>query len=76
MHTFINVYMHRISHGTTYLKFAEEKKDKILNNYKVVGDGCYLVGCRFIDDTQLNAFLEKLNEIANYKISIVLTRKA
>ncbi|NWK83611.1 Lrp/AsnC family transcriptional regulator [Staphylococcus sp. GSSP0090] len=71
VHAFINVYMHKISHKP-YLDFINEQSIYILNSYKIIGDGCYLLECRFPNNNHLNDFLETLNQFANYKISTVL----
>lgn len=71
IHAFINIYMHKISH-TPYLNFVKEEEKYIKSNYKVVGDGCYLLECKFPNEEHLNSFLERLNKHANYKITTVL----
>lgn len=71
IHAFINIYMHKISHHP-FLTFVDTKAIYILHNYKIIGDGCYLLECRFPNNKHLNTFLEDLNVFANYKISTVL----
>ncbi|MGX5789559.1 Lrp/AsnC family transcriptional regulator [Staphylococcus equorum] len=71
IHAFINIYMNKISH-LPFLKFVDTKSSYILHNYKIIGDGCYLLECRFPNNKHLNTFLEDLNVFANYKISTVL----
>lgn len=71
IHAFINIYMHKISHKP-FLEFVETERIYILHNYKIIGDGCYLLECRFPDNSHLNDFLERLNQFANYKVSTVL----
>ncbi|KTT86516.1 transcriptional regulator [Mammaliicoccus sciuri] len=71
IHTFINIYMNKISH-LPFLEFVDTKSSYILHNYKIIGDGCYLLECRLPNNKHLNTFLEDLNVFANYNISTVL----
>lgn len=71
IHAFINIYMNKISH-LSFLEFVDTKSSYILHNYKIIGDGCYLLECRFPNNKHLNTFLEDLNVFANYNISTVL----
>lgn len=71
VHAFITVYMHKISHQP-FLDFVDKESIYIINNYKIIGDGCYLLECRFPSNRYLDEFLVKLNNFANYKVSTVL----
>ncbi|MED4240885.1 Lrp/AsnC family transcriptional regulator [Priestia megaterium] len=73
MHAFINIYLNDIHHRP-FLSFVKTQNQFILNNYKISGDGCYLLECRFPSNEYLNEFLENLNEFANYKISTVINK--
>ena len=57
-----------------YLSFINNQKSYILNNYKISGDGCYLLECRFPSNEMLDQFLLDLNKYANYKLSIVINK--
>ncbi|WP_235783822.1 Lrp/AsnC ligand binding domain-containing protein [Planococcus glaciei] len=46
----------------------------MLNNYKISGDSCYLLECKFPSSAELDRFLIKLNEHVNYKLSIVINK--
>ncbi|WP_172200420.1 winged helix-turn-helix transcriptional regulator [Saccharibacillus qingshengii] len=72
-YAFLNIYIKETSHQP-YLEFTREKKGYVLNNYKISGDGCYLLESRFPSNEALNEFLVELNEYANYKLSIVLDK--
>ncbi len=72
-YAFLNIYI-QSTHHQPYLSFIQEKKDHILNNYKISGDACYLVECRFPSNEVLNQFLIELNKYANYKLSIVIDK--
>ncbi|MGG1325141.1 Lrp/AsnC family transcriptional regulator [Priestia megaterium] len=73
MHAFINIYLNDIHHHS-FLSFVKTQNQFILNNYKISGDGCYLLECRFPSNEYLNEFLENLNEFANYKISTIIKK--
>jgi Lrp/AsnC family leucine-responsive transcriptional regulator len=61
MHAFINIYLNDIHHRP-FLSFVKTQNQFILNNYKISGDGCYFLECRFPSNDYLNEFLEDLNE--------------
>lgn len=73
LHAFIHIYLHDIHHQP-FLSFVKTQDQFIFNNYKISGDGCYLLECRFPSNEYLNEFLENLNKFANYKISTVISR--
>ncbi|MCA0173127.1 Lrp/AsnC family transcriptional regulator [Bacillus sp. RAR_GA_16] len=73
VHCFINIYTRNIHHQP-YLSFLEVEGEYVLNNYKVSGDGCYLLECRFPSNKELDAFLVQLNVHVNYKLSIVINQ--
>ena len=75
IHAFINIYTKTISHQP-YFAFIESQGDYIINNYKISGDGCYLLECRFPTNGVLDDFLVELNEHANYKLSIVIKNQS
>ncbi|MDF2678844.1 MAG: lrpA [Brevibacillus sp.] len=57
-----------------YLSFINTQEKYIINNYKISGDGCYFLECRFHSNELLDQFLVELNEHANYKLSIVINK--
>lgn len=71
VHAFLTIYMDKISHSP-YLEFVKENDQIIRNHYKISGDGCYLMECRFKSNEHLNPFLESLNRYANYKLTLVI----
>ncbi|MFP7201411.1 Lrp/AsnC family transcriptional regulator [Lysinibacillus halotolerans] len=73
IHTFITIITQNTYHQP-YLSFIKTQEQYILNNYKISGDGCYLLECRFPSNEELNQFLTALNEHANYKLSIVIDK--
>jgi Lrp/AsnC family transcriptional regulator, leucine-responsive regulatory protein len=73
IHAFITIITQSTNHQP-YLSFIKEQEYYVIQNYKISGDGCYLLECRFPSNEQLNQLLEELNEYANYKLSIVINK--
>ncbi|KKK39105.1 transcriptional regulator [Mesobacillus campisalis] len=73
IHTFITIITESIFHQS-YLSFIKTQERYLINNYKISGDGCYLLECKFPSNEELNEFLKELNEHANYKLSIVIEK--
>lgn len=73
IHTFITIITESISHQP-YLSFIKTQEEYLINNYKISGDGCYMLECRFPSTELMNQFLEELNKYANYKLSIVVDK--
>lgn len=71
IHAFLTIITESIFHHS-YLSFIKNEERYILNHYKISGDGCYILECRFPSNTLLDKFLTALNEHANYKLSIVI----
>ncbi|NDI36064.1 Lrp/AsnC family transcriptional regulator [Chengkuizengella sediminis] len=74
IHSFINIFTKNPSHKA-FLSFAEEKQKYILNHFKITGESCYLLECRFPSNDELDQFLTELNIHANYKLAIVINKK-
>ncbi|WP_129729259.1 MULTISPECIES: Lrp/AsnC family transcriptional regulator [Bacillaceae] len=73
IHAFITIFTQSIYHQP-YLSFIETQEKYIINNYKISGDGCYLLECKFPSHELLDQFLVDLNKHANYKLSIVISK--
>ncbi|MFN2747623.1 MULTISPECIES: Lrp/AsnC family transcriptional regulator [Bacillus] len=73
IHAFINIYT-KSTHHQPYLSFINAQEKHIINNYKISGDGCYLLECKFPSNEHLDQFLIGLNKHANYKLSIVISK--
>lgn len=71
VHAFINILLPGITHQG-YIDFINEYHQFLINNYKVSGEGCYLLESRFPSNEVMNQFLIDLNKYANYKLSIVI----
>jgi Lrp/AsnC family leucine-responsive transcriptional regulator len=74
VHSFINIYTKGIEH-TPFLTFIEQQQKYIVNNFKISGESCYLMECRFPSNDELDIFLTELTKYANYKLSIVINKK-
>jgi Lrp/AsnC family leucine-responsive transcriptional regulator len=73
IHAWINIYTKSIHHQP-YLSFIETQENYVLNNYKISGDSCYLLECKFPSNEVLDQFLIELNKYVNYKLSIVINK--
>lgn len=73
LHAFITIYTNSHNHQPM-LNFLNTQEHYLLNNYKISGDGCYLLECRFPSNEHVDQFLQGLNEYANYKLSMVIKR--
>lgn len=73
IHAFITVITQSTYHQP-YLSFIKTQENYIINNYKISGDGCYLLECKFPSNELLDQFLVDLNKHANYKLSIVINK--
>ncbi|WP_404455367.1 Lrp/AsnC family transcriptional regulator [Oceanobacillus kapialis] len=71
VHTFITIITKTPQHAP-YLAFIKTQEEHILHNYKISGEGCYLLECKFASNEALNTFLNALNDHANYKLQIVI----
>ncbi|WP_138188927.1 Lrp/AsnC family transcriptional regulator [Paenibacillus alvei] len=70
---FIQIYTKQPDHRP-FLSFVDTQQTYVLHNYKISGECCYLMECRFPSNEELDAFLVELNQYANYKLSIVIKK--
>jgi len=70
IHALINIWTKGIYHEP-YLSFIKTQ-EYVVNNYKISGDSCYLLECRFPSNELLDQFLVELNKYVNYKLSIII----
>ncbi len=73
IHAFINIYTQSPDHRP-YLTYIKEQAEYIIDNYKISGDGCYILECKFPSNERLDQFLIDLNKHANYKLTIVINK--
>ncbi|MCD5323172.1 MULTISPECIES: Lrp/AsnC family transcriptional regulator [Pontibacillus] len=71
VHVFINIYT-RGPYHRSYFSILDQYQYFVRNNYKISGDGCYLLECRFPSNEDLDEFITNLSEHVEYKLSIVL----
>ncbi|AMQ04982.1 Lrp/AsnC family transcriptional regulator [Sporosarcina sp. resist] len=73
IHAFIIIITQSTYHQP-YLSFIKTQEQHLISNYKISGEGCYLLECKFPSNEVMNDFLKALNEHANYKLSIVIDK--
>jgi Lrp/AsnC family transcriptional regulator, leucine-responsive regulatory protein len=71
VHAMINIYT-KSTHHDPYLSFIKTQEPYVINNYKIGGDSCYLLECKFPSNEVLDEFLIGLNKYVNYKLSIII----
>jgi Lrp/AsnC family leucine-responsive transcriptional regulator len=74
IHAFLNIYT-QSTHHTPFLAFVDKQKQYVMNNFKISGDACYLLECRFPSNDELDDFLTGLSTYVTYKLSLVITKK-
>lgn len=62
-------------HHNPYLLFINSQEKYILHNYKVSGDCCYILECKFPSNKALDEFLIELTKHVNYKLTIIIDDK-
>jgi Lrp/AsnC family transcriptional regulator, leucine-responsive regulatory protein len=73
VHAIIHIYSKSTNHQP-YLSFIKKQKQYIINNYKISGESCYLLECKFQSNEVLDEFLISLSNLVSYKLSIVITK--
>lgn len=73
VHALINIFTKSTYHQP-YLSFLKTQEQYVINNYKISGDSCYILECKFPSNEKLDEFLVKLNEHVNYKLSIIINK--
>lgn len=73
VHALINIFTKSTYHQP-YLSFLKTQEQYVINNYKISGDSCYILECKFPSIEKLDEFLVKLNEHVNYKLSIIINK--
>lgn len=73
IHTMISIITNSTYHDP-YLTFLDREKEYVINNYKISGDSCYLLECRFPTTKSLDEFLVGLDKHVNYKLSIIINK--
>lgn len=73
VHAIINIYT-KSTHHQPYLSFIKTQEQYVLHNYKISGDSCYLLECKFPSNEILDKFLIDLSNYVSYKLSIVINK--
>jgi Lrp/AsnC family transcriptional regulator, leucine-responsive regulatory protein len=73
IHAMISIITQSTFHDP-YLTFIKSHEEYVINNYKISGDSCYLLECKFPSNKELDEFLTSLNKHVNYKLSIVINK--
>lgn len=68
----ITVTHTNLQNHNTYMKFISTQKDFIIHHYKISGDGCYILECKFSSNKELDEFVVKLNQFVNYKVTLII----
>ncbi|USG63732.1 AsnC family transcriptional regulator [Brevibacillus ruminantium] len=72
VHSFITILTRSFDHQPLF-SFLGTKCSFILNRFKISGEGCYLLECRFPSNEELDIFLGELSRYANYRLNIVVS---
>lgn len=71
IHAIINIYTKSLQHDA-YLNFINVDHQYVFHNYKIGGDGYYLIDAKFPSNQELDEFLTALNKHVNYKLNFIL----
>lgn len=71
VHAIIQIYTENPNHQP-YLSYIKKHDRYVVNNYKVSGESCYLLECRFPSNEVLDEFLTVMSNYVSYKLSIVI----
>ena len=73
VHAMIHIYTKNTNHQP-YLSFIKKQEQYVINNYKISGESCYLLECKFPSNEILDEFLTGLSNFVSYKLSIVISK--
>ncbi len=73
VHTILHIYLKDTNHQA-YLSFLTKEDSYVINNYKVSGESCYLLECKFPSNEMLDRFLTELSRYVSYKLSIIINK--
>jgi Lrp/AsnC family transcriptional regulator, leucine-responsive regulatory protein len=73
VHAIIHIFSRSTNHQP-YLSFIKQQNQYVINNYKVSGESCYLLECKFPSNEILDEFLIGLSNFVSYKLSIVINK--
>lgn len=73
VHAIIHIYTKSANHQP-YLSFVKKQNQYVINNYKISGESCYLLECKFQTNEILDKFLTDLSDLVSYKLSIIINK--
>lgn len=73
VHAIIHIYLKDTNHQP-YLSFIKSQDQYVINNYKVSGESCYLLECKFPTNEILDQFLTDMSQYVSYKLSIIINK--
>ncbi|MYL51475.1 winged helix-turn-helix transcriptional regulator [Halobacillus litoralis] len=71
IHALLHIFLKDTNHRP-YLSFVQKQDPYVINNYKVSGESCYLLECKFPSNEILDEFLTDISNYVSYKLSIVI----
>lgn len=72
VHALVHIYIMNVTHHQPCLAFLKTKPEFIKHTYKISGDCCYILDCRFPSNESMDGFLTELNCYANYRLSLII----
>lgn len=72
VHALINITVTKSYNHQQYLNFIDEQEKYVIHNYKVSGEGYYILECRLPSNDRLDEFLIKMNKYVNYKLTLII----
>lgn len=73
VHAILHIYLRDTNHQA-YLSCLTKEDSYVINNYKVSGESCYLLECKFPSNEMLDQFLTELSRYVSYKLSIIINK--
>jgi len=62
------------THDHTKIKKLIAETDEITEAFRISADGCYMLKVETKNNELLNNIIDKINEFANYQLSIVVSK--
>ncbi|MBM7587347.1 Lrp/AsnC family leucine-responsive transcriptional regulator [Bacillus pakistanensis] len=73
VHAMIHIFTKATNHQP-YLSYLKKQEQYVINNYKISGESCYLLECKFPSNEIVDEFLTSLSNYVSYKLSIVINK--
>ena len=74
IHAMINIIHTDMQNHQPYISFISSKDKYVIHHYKISGDGCYLLECRFPSNQILDEFIMELNKYVNYRVTLIINK--